>query len=436
MTIRIKPFDRRRFLTASAIAAALPGFASAQPAPKAASSLPAPLAALKSRRSEAQPISHAEREERLTRAQQKMRDNRIDAIALIGGTSLVYFTGIRWWNSERLFVAILPQKGAPFYVCPAFEEERAREQMREAPGGKDSRVYTWNEDEDPYVLVSKGLKDLGITGGKLGIEERVTFVFSDGMRKALPGFETVSATPVTAGCRAVKTAAELKLMQLANDVTLSVYEAAWKSILAAGPGITNRQVSEWIGAAYELTGFPGDASCQVDKYSALPHGSIEPQVIHEGSLILIDDGCTVEGYQSDISRSFTLGKPTERMKHVFDVVHQAQAAAVAAAKPNVPCGAIDAAARKVIDEAGFGPGYVHFSHRLGHGIGMDGHEWPYLVKGNPTPLEVGMCFSDEPGVYLRGEFGIRLEDDWHVTEDGGKLFTPQSHSLEEPFAQG
>ena len=432
MTIHV---DRRRFLTLSASAAALPILGAAQSSPKPTASLPAPLAALKNRRSEAQPIAHAEREERFARAQRKMQENGLDAIALAGGTSLVYFTGIRWGNSERLFVAVLPRKGAPFYVCPAFEEERAREQMREAPGGKDSKVYTWNEDEDPYALVAKGLKDLGITGGKLGIEERVPFVFSDGIRKAVPGFETSSATPVTAGCRAVKTAAELKLMQLANDVTLSVYEAAWKSILAAGPGITNAQVSHWIGAAYTLTGFPGDASCQVDAYSALPHGSVEPQVIKDGSLILIDDGCTVEGYQSDISRSFTLGKPTDKMKHVFDVVHRAQAAAVAAGKPGVPCGAIDAAARKIIDDAGFGPGYVHFSHRLGHGIGMDGHEWPYLVKGNPTPLEVGNCFSDEPGIYLRGEFGIRLEDDWHVTEDGGKLFTPQSHSLEEPFAR-
>ena len=370
MTIQV---DRRRFLSASAIAAALPVLGAAQPAPKAAVALPAPLAALKNRRSEAQPISCAEREDRFTRAQRKMQENSMDAIALIGGTSLVYFTGIRWWNSERLFVAVLPQKGAPFYVCPAFEEERAREQMREVSAGKDSKVYTWNEDEDPYVLVARGLKDLSITSGKLGIEERVTFVFSDGIRKAIPGFETVSATPVTAGCRAVKTAAELKLMQLANDVTLSVYEAAWKLILAAGPGITNAQVSQWIGEAYSLTGFPGDASCQVDKYSALPHGSIEPQVIKNGSLILIDDGCTVEGYQSDISRSFTLGKPTERMKHVFDVVHRAQADALAAGKPGVPCGAIDAAARKVIDDAGFGPGYAHFSHRLGHGFGMDGH---------------------------------------------------------------
>ncbi len=242
----------------------------------------------------------------------------------------------------------------------------------------------------------------------------------------------MSAIPITAGCRAVKSAAELKLMQLANDVTLSVYEAAWKSIR---PGITNRQVSEWIGAAYQLTGFPGDASCQVDVYSALPHGSIQPQVLKEGSLVLIDDGCVVEGYQSDISRSFTVGKATDKMKHVFDVVHRAQAAALAAAKPGVTCGSVDAAARKVIDEAGFGPDYAHFTHRVGHGIGMDGHEWPYLVRGNPQLIEAGMTFSDEPGIYLRGEFGIRLEDDMHITPDGAALFTPQSHSLEDPFAK-
>jgi Xaa-Pro dipeptidase len=429
-------FNRRRFLSTSAAAAALPiislksavAQSGAQPA---AAALPPAIAALKNRRSEAEPISMAEREHRFERAQQLMATEKIDAIALIGGTSLVYFTGIRWWNSERLFVCILPQKGAPFYVCPAFEEERAREQMSHAPAGKSSRVYTWQEDEDPYALVAKGLKDLGLTAGKLGIEERVTFVFSDNLRKANPTFETASATPITAGCRAVKTPAELKLMQLANDVTLSVYEAAWKSITA---GITNRQVSEWIGAAYERTGFPGDASCQVDEYSALPHGSIRPQVLKEGSLVLIDDGCTVEGYQSDISRSFTVGKASDKMKRVFEIVHRAQAAALAAARPGVACGSVDAAARKVIDDAGFGPGYTHFSHRVGHGIGMDGHEWPYLVKGNATILQAGMCFSDEPGIYLRGEFGIRLEDDMHITEDGAKLFTPQSHSLEEPFA--
>jgi len=426
--------SRRSFLSASAAVAALPAVTATKGVAQLSASpngLPPALAALKNRRAEAQPISLAEREQRFERARELMRAQQIDAIALIGGTSLVYFTGIRWWNSERLFVCVLPQKGAPFYVCPAFEEERAREQMREAPAGAASRVYTWQEDENPYILVAQGLKDLGITTGKLGIEERVTFVFSDGLRKANPGFETVSATPVTAGCRAVKSAAELKLMQLANDVTLSVYEAAWKS---TRPGITNRQVSEWIGAAYQLTGFPGDASCQVDAYSALPHGSIQPQVLKEGSLVLIDDGCVVEGYQSDISRSFTVGKPTDRMKQVFDVVHRAQAAALAAAKPGAACGSVDAAARKVIDEAGFGPNYAHFTHRVGHGIGMDGHEWPYLVRGNSQLLEAGMTFSDEPGIYLRGEFGIRLEDDMHITSDGAALFTPQSHSLEEPFA--
>jgi Xaa-Pro dipeptidase len=426
--------SRRRFLSASAAAAALPAFAIKAGAAQSASTaagLPPALAALKNRRAEAQSISVEEREHRFARAQKLMTEQGIEAIALIGGTSLVYFTGIRWWNSERLFVCVIPSKGAPFYVCPAFEEERAREQMQHAPGGKDSKVYTWQEDENPYAPVAQGLKDLGFTTGKLGIEERVTFVFSDGIRKANPGFETVSATPVTAGCRAVKSAAELKLMQLANDVTLSVYEAAWKSVHA---GITNRQVSEWISAAYELTGFPGDASCQVDIYSALPHGSIQPQVLKEGSLVLIDDGCVVEGYQSDISRSFTVGKAADKMKQVFEVVHRAQAAALAAARPGVACGSVDAAARKVIDDAGFGPGYAHFTHRVGHGIGMDGHEWPYLVKGNPTLLEAGMCFSDEPGIYLRGEFGVRLEDDIHITEDGAKFFTPQSHSLEEPFA--
>jgi Xaa-Pro dipeptidase len=426
-------FSRRRFLTASAVASTfpiVPGLrAHAQPAE---ASLPPAFAALTNRKSEAVPITAQEREARFARAQQLMAREKIDAIALIGGTSLAYFTGIRWWNSERLFVAVLPQKGAPFYVCPSFEEERAREQMKQAPGGKDSRVYTWHEDENPYILVAQGLKDLGITSGSIGVEERVTFVFADGIRKASPAFEQVSATPITAGCRAIKSPAELALMQLANNITLSIYEAAWKSI---HPGVTNAQVSEWISATYDRVGFAGDASCQVDAYSALPHGSIEPQVIHDGSILLLDDGCSVHGYESDITRCLVIGKPTDRMKHVFDVVHTAQAQALATARPGVECQAIDAAARKVIDDAGFGPGYAHFTHRLGHGIGMDGHEWPYLVKGNTTKLEPGMTFSDEPGIYLRGEFGIRLEDDWFGTEDGGRMFTPQQHSLEDPFAR-
>jgi Xaa-Pro dipeptidase len=221
-------------------------------------------------------------------------------------------------------------------------------------------------------------------------------------------------------------------MQLANNITLQVYEATWKSLR---PGMTNDAFSDLIAAAYRQVGFPGDASCQVDAWSALPHGSLQPQIIREGSIVLIDDGCIVEGYQSDITRTFVVGKASDKMKRVFDGVHKAQAAALKAARPGVECQAVDAAARKVVDDAGFGPGYTHFTHRVGHGIGMDEHEWPYLVKGNTQPLQANMTTSDEPGIYLKGEFGVRLEDDMYITPDGAKWFTPQSNSLEEPFAK-
>jgi Xaa-Pro dipeptidase len=419
---------RRRFLSASA--AALGGSAIVSAATE--SVLPPAIAALRNRRSEAQPITRAERESRLERARALMRANQIDAIALAGGTSLAYFTGIRWGNSERLFACVLPQKANPFYVTPAFEEDRAREAMADAPSGPESKVLTWQEDDDPYALVARGLRDAGVRAGKIGIEERVPFVFSEGIRKAAAGVELTSATSVTAGCRMIKSAAELKLMQLANDVTWHVYEAVWKSIQ---PGMNNRQVSEMVAAAYERTGFPGDASCQVDAWSALPHGSRQPQVIREGSIVLIDDGCQVEGYESDISRTFVIGKPADKMKRVFDAVHRAQTAALLAARPGVQCQAVDAAARKVVEDAGFGSAYANFTHRVGHGIGMDGHEWPYLVKGNTLPLEANITTSDEPGIYLRGEFGVRLEDDMYITPDGAKWFTPQSNSLEQPFAK-
>jgi Xaa-Pro dipeptidase len=420
---------RRRFVLTASAATAL---AWTRRATAAESALPPAIAALPNRRGEAHPIPLAERESRLDRARALMRASRIDAIALAGGTSLDYFTGIRWGNSERLFTCLLPQKGHPLYVCPAFEEGRVRERMAQAPAGSKSRILTWQEDNDPYALVQQGLREAGITTGNLGIEERVPFVFSDGIRKAARGIELTSATPVTAGCRSIKSPAELKLMQLANDVTLQVYEAAWKSLR---PGMTNRQFSDLIDAAYRQIGFPGHASCQVDAWSALPHGSLQPQIIREGSLVLIDDGCVVEGYQSDISRTFVIGKPTDKMRRVFDVVHKAQTAALHAAKPGVACQAVDSAARKVVDDAGFGPGYTHFTHRLGHGIGMDGHEWPYLVKGNTQPLQVNMTTSDEPGIYLHGEFGVRLEDDMYITPDGARLFSSQSNSLEDPFAK-
>ncbi len=431
--------NRRRFLVTSAAAAAATPALSLSAQSHQADKLPPAVAALTNRRDEAVPITLAEREQRLDRARVLMNQNKIDALVIATGTSLNYFTGLRWGQSERFFAWTLPAKGDPFIVCPVFEEGRVRERMEARPAtlpsASTTRVFTWNEDEDPYKLLAKALKESGITTGKIGIEERTQFVFADGIAHASPTLTAVSGTPITFGCRSIKTAAELALMQLANNITLSVYEAAYKS---AQPGMTNRQFSQLIDLAYARCGVTGDASCQVGEYSALPHGSLQPQVIREGEIILIDDGCTVEGYQSDISRTFVLGdaisRKLDKARKVFDIVHQAQSAALAAAHPGVQCQAIDAAARNVITTAGFGPDYKHFTHRLGHGIGMDGHEWPYLVRGNTTPLAPGMCFSDEPGIYITGEFGVRLEDDWHLTEDGGKMFTPQSPSLEHPFA--
>jgi Xaa-Pro dipeptidase len=391
--------------------------------------LPASIQALKSMRDGAKPITLDERRARIVKAQELMASKHIDAILLAGGTSLLYFTGVRWYNSERLFAVAIPARGKAFCVCPSFENDRAHEQLNSGPL-ENAEVLAWHEDESPYRLVAAGLKSRGIAAGTLGIEERVPFVFSEGVAEAAPALKMVSATPVTAGCRMIKSAHELQLMGLANRATLAVYEAVYRAL---SPGMTQDDVEKLIATAYARVGFRGEASVQTGEYSALPHGSATPQVIHDGTVVMIDDGCTVEGYQSDITRTFVLGKATDKMKRLFDIVHRAQSAALAAAKPGVPCQEVDAAARKVIDEAGFGPDYNHFTHRVGHGIGMDGHEWPYLVRGNTLPLAPNMTFSDEPGIYLRGEFGVRLEDDMHITENGAELFTAQSPSIEHPF---
>jgi len=331
---------------------------------------PEAIAKLKSRKAEAQPITTAEREQRMERARQLMVENKIDAMMVMGGTSLVYFTNIHWWMSERLFAVILPVKGNPFYVCPAFEEDRAREQIASGPGGNNAEVRTWQEDESPYQRIAEGLKDRNLTTGNVGVEETVRYVFSEGLSKAAPGLHLVSATPVTAGCRMIKSKHELQLMKLANEVTLAAYEAAYRS---TKEGMTQNDFGAMVQAAHAQQGFQGDASIQIGENSALPHGSAKPQVIREGTILLMDGGCKVEGYESDISRTVVLGKPTDKMKQVFDIVHKAQSAALAAAKPGVECQAVDAAARKVITDAGYGPDYKHFTHRVGHGIGMDGH---------------------------------------------------------------
>lgn len=392
--------------------------------------LPPPIEALTSMRTQATPITADERRGRIERARRLMASEKIDALMLCSGTSLVYFTNISWSGGERLFSCVIPVKGEPFFVCPAFEEDRAREQIALGPFAGTADVRTWHEHESPYERVAQGLRDRGIATGRLGIEETVKFVFSDGVAQAARQLALISGTPVTAGCRGIKDAHELALMQLANTVTLKAYEAAYKSL---AEGMTQNDFENLVSAAHARLGFAGGAGVQTGQYSAMPHGSIQPQVIREGTILLIDGGCNIEGYQSDISRTFVLGKPTDKMKRVFEIERRAQDAALAAARPGVPCEAVDAAARKVIVDAGFGPDYKYFTHRVGHGIGMDWHEWPYLVRGNKTPLAPGMTFSDEPGIYLPGEFGVRLEDDMYITDDGAKLFTPQSESLEKPF---
>jgi len=422
--------DRRIFLKSAAMSSLIPAAAdifsqSEKPA------LPSAIAALKNRKDEAKPISPAERGARQERARELMSEYKMDALLMAGGTSLRYFTGIGWGNSERFCGFVLPRKGNAFCIAPAFEEERLREQMKLFPDGDRVRILTWQEDEDPYLLLARGLQDASLTAGTIGVEERTSFVYVDGITRASPGFTLISATPVTAGCRSIKSNHELALMSLADQVTLAAYEAAWKSI---HDGATTHDLTDLVMRAYSQQGFPqGSVSAQTGAFTALPHGSIQPQVIREGAVVMIDDGCVVEGYQADITRTLVLGKPSDKMKSVFDVVHKAQATALAAARPRTECQNVDAAARKVIDDAGFGPGYAHFTHRVGHGIGMDMHEWPYLVKKNQQKLAARMTFSDEPGIYLRGEFGVRLEDDMHITENGAALFTPQSPSLEDPF---
>jgi Xaa-Pro dipeptidase len=404
---------------------------------RSAAAMPASIARLTSMRGAARPITADERRARIERARQLMPDAKLDAILLSGGTSLVYFTNIRWGGGERLLACLIPKSGEPVFVCPAFEEDRLREQIERGPfDPRHVDVRTWQEDQSPYALVAQALSDRGLSTGRLGVEETTKFVWADSIAAAAPQLQVVSATPVVAGCRMIKDAHELELMQLASTATLKVYAAVHEALR---PGMTQVDVERLIAMAYRQVGFEGEASVQVGEYTALPHGSLAPQTIREGTIVMIDDGCTVEGYHSDITRTFVLGKATDTMRRVFDTVRRAQAAALAAARPGVALAAIDAAARQVVTEAGYGPGYTHFSHRLGHGLGMDMHEWPYLVANNmfgwdrALSARTGMVFSDEPGIYLRGQFGVRLEDDMYITDDGAKLFTTPSVSLEQPF---
>jgi Xaa-Pro dipeptidase len=373
------------------------------------------------------PITLEERRGRIEKAQRLMRERRIDAIYIEPGSSMFYFTGVRWGTSERMFAVVIPARGEIAWVCPKFEEERARELIKI---GTDIR--TWEEDESPYKRVAEIFKDRGIRTGTIGIEERVRFFLYDGIRLVTPQLKFVDATPVTAGCRMFKSPAELALMQIANDITIVAYKATRDSMRE---GMMQGEFTGNCSAAFRALGSSGGIFVSFGKYTAFPHGSSTPQRLKEGDVVLMDGGCSVDGYQSDITRTFVFGKATDRQREIWDLERKAQNAAFAAAKVGAPCEAVDAAARKVITDAGFGPDYKvpGLPHRTGHGIGLDGHEWTNFVRGNKTPLQPGMCFSDEPTVVIYGEFGIRLEDCLYITPDGPKFFTRQSESIDEPF---
>jgi Xaa-Pro dipeptidase len=391
--------------------------------------LPAPLRALSPMTAGVVPISDDERQARLARAQRLMGEQGIGALLLEPGTSMSYFTGMRWSLSERPFVAVLPARGELSWVCPAFEEERARQLIR---FGTDVRV--WQEDESPYRLIAGILRDKGVVTGRVGVEERFRFFVVDGVRREAPALELGDAVPVTAGCRMFKSAAELALMQRANDITLAALKASLQTLRT---GMTQHELAGTQEAAMQrLGGRDPWALVGFGAASAYPHGSATLQHLKEGDIVLVDTGCAVEGYQSDITRTTVFGKPTARQTQVWNLERRAQDAAFAAAQVGATCESVDAAARKVLTDAGFGPGYKvpGLPHRTGHGIGMDGHEWTNFVKGNTTPIQPGMCFSDEPTIAIYGEFGIRLEDCLYVTENGPRFFSPQSPAIDRPLA--
>ena len=385
-------------------------------------------APLKSLTGDAKPISVEERHARIAKAQSLMAQRKVAALLVESGSSLEYFTGIRWRRSERTTLAVIPASGEVLVVTPAFEEPSVRETLQ--VGGD---VRPWDEHENPFQKVVQGLKDRGINSGVLAAESTMRFFIIAGIREASSAYEIIPADPIVRACRLIKSPAELALLQVANDVTIEALRQVHAQVAL---GMSGPDIGALMDhATISLGGSPEFSLVLLNEASAYPHGSVKPQKIREGSVILMDCGCAVHGYQSDISRSWVFGQPNARQRKVWDTVKRGQEIALENAKINVPVGAIDDAVRKYYESQGWGPGYrlPGLSHRTGHGIGLDGHESPYLVHGDTTPLQAGMCFSDEPGLYTPGEFGIRLEDCWYMTASGPKLFTPLAKSLEQPI---
>lgn len=392
------------------------------------STQPNPIAELKPMTGGIVPITDQERQSRLDKARRLMGEAKIDAIVIEAtGSSMYYFTGVRWGPSERNFAVVIPARADLVWLSPKFEEDRAQEMVR---FGRDIR--TWEEDECPYALFAGIFSDLGISHGRIGIEEQVRFFTFDGIRRQAPHATYVSADPVTIPCRSVKSPAEIALMQRANDITVQAYKVA---ISMLREGMTKQDFQRNATAAHTALGVQGSIGASFGEQSSLPHGSDRPRQLREGDIVLMDGGCLVEGYRSDISRTIVFGQPTAEQLRVWDAEIRSQRAAFEAARPGVPHQDIDAAARRVQAAAGFGPGYrvPGLPHRTGHGIGLDVHEWTYLVKGNTDPVQPGMCFTNEPMIVIPGRYGIRQEDAMYITENGARFFTEPSESIDRPF---
>lgn len=391
---------------------------------------PSKLDGLESMTGDIKPITVSEREYRIKKAQQLLIENKMEALLLDAGTAMTYFTSIRWGRSERTMVAIIPAKGEVFYICPGFEEARLRELIKI---GKE--VYAWQEDESPYALIVSALNTAGIQAGAIAVEESIRFFIMDGIRKLAPQFNFISGDAVTIPCRLIKSTAEIALMQKATDITIAAMKIGISSLYE---GMMPKEFSEIVTAAQNKLGGSSDfAMVNFAEASAFPHGSTKPQYLKKGDVVLMDCGCRVEGYSSDISRTIVFGAPpTKRQLDIWNLEKAAQTAGYQAAKLGVACESVDAAARKVLTDAGFGPGYKlpGLPHRTGHGIGMDGHEWGNMVKGNQLKLQVGMCFSIEPNISIVGEFGVRHEDCVYMTENGPQWFSQPAVSIEQPFA--
>ncbi|MBV9782214.1 MAG: aminopeptidase P family protein [Acidisphaera sp.] len=395
------------------------------------STFEAELAAMTPMTGGATPIGQAELVRRVEQAQRLLRAQGIEALYLDTSTSLRYFAGIALNLTERLHGAVIPAEGEIAYLSPAFEEPKTRTLLHH---GDDVRV--WEEHEDPTALVIDTVRSKGYASGTIAIDPATPFHTVDGLRRAGNSFGFSNGASVTAACRQVKSPAEIALMQVAMDITLAVHRAAARALR---PGMTTTEVQNFLDQAHrKLGGVPASRAVQFGEATAYPHGVPYPQTLREGDMVLIDTGCFVEGYRSDITRTYVLGEPTARQREIWNLEKRAQQAAFDAAVLGAPCEAVDAAARQVIADAGFGPGYAvpGLPHRTGHGIGLDVHEEAYLVRGNRTPLVPGMCFSDEPMICIYGEFGVRLEDAIYMTEEGAHWFTEPCRSADDPFGVG